>query len=211
MTLYYEKTGSGRPLVLVHGNGEDHTIFDEAVKVLSRRFTCYAVDSRGHGKNPPVSEYHYEEMADDIIDLMNELGLSDVCYCGFSDGGILGCLIAAKTDLIGRMVICGTNTRPDRIRKGFVKLMKFLYTFRRDPLIRLMLEEPDLSDELLAGIRAKTLVLAGSHDLVMEEDTLHIAEMIPDSECRIIAGEGHGSYIVHSTKIAGWIIGFCSK
>ena len=32
--LFYEKTGQGRPLIMVHGNSEDHTIFDEAVEVL---------------------------------------------------------------------------------------------------------------------------------------------------------------------------------
>ena len=46
--LFYTKTGQGRPLILVHGNSEDHTIFDEAVHVLREHFTCYAVDSRGH-------------------------------------------------------------------------------------------------------------------------------------------------------------------
>ena len=47
--LYYTKTGQGRPLIMVHGNGEDHTIFDEAVGVLKEHFTCYCIDSRGHG------------------------------------------------------------------------------------------------------------------------------------------------------------------
>ena len=45
--LYYTKTGQGRPLIMVHGNGEDHTIFDEAVGVLKEHFTCYCID--GHG------------------------------------------------------------------------------------------------------------------------------------------------------------------
>ena len=47
--LYYETHGSGRPLLMVHGNGEDHTIFDTAVDELKEHFTCYVVDSRGHG------------------------------------------------------------------------------------------------------------------------------------------------------------------
>ena len=38
--LYYEKTGHGRPLIMVHGNSEDHTIFKEAVEVLKEHFTC---------------------------------------------------------------------------------------------------------------------------------------------------------------------------
>ena len=49
--LYYEKTGAGRPLLMVHGNGEDHSIFNEAVKELKRDFCCYTVDSRGHGRS----------------------------------------------------------------------------------------------------------------------------------------------------------------
>ena len=43
--LYYEKTGQGRPLLLVHGNSEDHSIFNEAAAVLREDFCVYAVDS----------------------------------------------------------------------------------------------------------------------------------------------------------------------
>ena len=48
--LYYEKKGEGAPLIMLHGNGESHEIFDEATEVLKRKFTVYAIDSRGHGK-----------------------------------------------------------------------------------------------------------------------------------------------------------------
>ena len=51
INLYYEKTGQGRPLVMVHGNGESHEIFMEASEVLKESFTCYLPDSRGHGKS----------------------------------------------------------------------------------------------------------------------------------------------------------------
>ena len=54
--LFYTKTGNGRPLIMVHGNSEDHTIFDEAIGVLKEHFTCYAIDSRGHGKSSPCRE-----------------------------------------------------------------------------------------------------------------------------------------------------------
>ena len=57
--LYYEKTGHGRPLIMVHGNSEDHTIFKEAVEVLKEHFTCYTPDSRGHGQSSPCRELHY--------------------------------------------------------------------------------------------------------------------------------------------------------
>ena len=43
--LYYDVKGNGRPLILLHGNGEDHTIFEEAAEVLSQQYRCYLVDS----------------------------------------------------------------------------------------------------------------------------------------------------------------------
>ena len=47
--LFYEISGQGRPLILVHGNGEDHHIFDALVAKLKNHYTCYCIDSRGHG------------------------------------------------------------------------------------------------------------------------------------------------------------------
>ena len=68
--LYVEKTGQGPPLVMVHGNGEDHGIFREAAAVLGACHTCYCPDSRGHGASTPVTELHYEDMAADAVALM---------------------------------------------------------------------------------------------------------------------------------------------
>ena len=65
--LFYEKYGSGKPIILIHGNGEDHSIFDEIIPLLSNYFTVYAVDLRGHGKSSKINEYNYQDMADDIL------------------------------------------------------------------------------------------------------------------------------------------------
>ena len=64
--LYYEKHGEGNPLILLHGNEENHFIFDEAVEKLKKYYTVYTLDSRGHGQSEKVKEYHYQDMANDI-------------------------------------------------------------------------------------------------------------------------------------------------
>lgn len=51
--LYYRKLGRGKPLLLVHGNGESHEIYDKILTPLSRNYTVYAIDSRGCGKSDP--------------------------------------------------------------------------------------------------------------------------------------------------------------
>ena len=209
--IFYEQTGTGRPLVLVHGNGEDHTIFREAVDVLKEEFTCICPDSRGHGSSGPAAELHYDDMADDMTALMDELDLRDAVFCGFSDGGIVGLLAASRCERISTMITCGANLTPKGVKPGMRLLFRVMYLLKHDPLVGLMLNEPRISDGMLAGIKARTLVLAGSRDLIRREETERIARGIPGAELRILDGEGHGSYIVHSEKIAGLIREFAGR
>lgn len=211
INLYYEKTGQGRPLVMVHGNGESHEIFLEASEVLKESFTCYLPDSRGHGKSSPVSSLDYEEMAGDIIDFLEKLDLHDVVFYGFSDGGITGLLAAGRTDRISDLIVSGANLRPEGIKFLTRLAMSTAYFFKRDPKLALMVNQPHITSEDLKKIKARTLVLAGSRDLIKEEETRDIASGISGAELKILPGETHGSYIVHSRKIAGIIQEFCGK
>ncbi|MDD7391048.1 MAG: alpha/beta hydrolase [Lachnospiraceae bacterium] len=210
--LFYEVVGSGDPLVMVHGNGEDHTIFDKAVELLSLYFTCYLLDSRGHGGSQKVTEFHYDDMAEDVYRFIQALHLEHVTYYGFSDGGIIGLLLAsAHPDLLDKMIISGANTRPDAVRRWLAVVFKIINRIHRNPLFTLMLTEPHISREQLQAIKTPVLVLAGSKDLIVEEDTRFIAENIPDAELRILEGEGHETYIVHKTRVAELILEYCGK
>ena len=203
--LYYQKTGRGRPLIMVHGNSEDHTIFDAAVNVLKDHFTCYAIDSRGHGQSSPCRELHYDDMAQDMIAFMTELDLENVVFYGFSDGGIVGLLAARQCRRITDLIVSGANISTKGCKLSFRLLLRGMSIGKRDPMIELMQKEPDIDPAQLSAIRVPTLVLAGSKDLIRESETRLIAESIPGARLRILKGEKHGSYIVHSTKIAAII------
>jgi pimeloyl-ACP methyl ester carboxylesterase len=141
-----------------------------------------------------------------MVSFMEALDLRDVLFYGFSDGGIVGLLAAMKTDRITTLVTSGANVTPEGVKRRLVFLIKTLYIFSGNQKLRLMLKEPDIRPEQLQTIRAKTLVLAGEKDLVSEEETRLIAENIPGAQLRILRGEGHGSYIVHSTKFVKYIV-----
>ena len=87
--LYYEVHGSGMPLVMLHGNGEDHTTFSTLCAALQDRFQIFLFDTRGHGKSTPVSEYHYSDMAQDMTEALIQLFDGPIDLLGFSDGGII--------------------------------------------------------------------------------------------------------------------------
>ena len=200
--LFYTKTGQGRPLIMVHGNGEDHSIFDEAVGVLREHFTCYCIDSRGHGQSSPCRELHYRDMAEDMIAFMTELDLNDAAFYGFSDGGIVALLAAMECGRITNLVVSGANITTKGTTLPFRIFLKISSIRKNDPLIELMKNEPDIAPEELSRISVKTLVTAGSRDLIREPETRLIAESIPNARLMILKGETHGSYIVHSTRIA---------
>jgi len=206
--ISYEMVGTGRPMVLLHGNGEDHTIFDRTVHILEKKFTCYLPDTRGHGKSRWTGEFHYRDMAEDIVQFLEKLDLRDVALVGFSDGGIIGIMAAAKTKRITSLIACGANTRPEGLRSLYLLGMRIFHFVARRPLIRLMIREPDISDAELARVHAHTLIVAGEHDLIQRSETDHIAEKIPGAQKKILSGETHGSYIVHSEKLAHIILNF---
>ena len=79
--IFYEKSGAGRPLVMVHGNGEDHTIFDEAVRALRDEYCCYCLDSRCHGQSEDTRELHYRDMATDVIALLKGIQCQNGTSC----------------------------------------------------------------------------------------------------------------------------------
>ena len=114
----------------------------------------------------------------------------------------MGLLTASQTDRIGTLVVSGANLRPEGVKPGLLARLRLRQLLRPDPLAALMLREPDIRDEQLRAIRCETLVLAGSRDLIRESETRHIANTIPEAKLRILEGEDHGSYIVHSEKIA---------
>ena len=206
--LFYEVIGQGQPLLLVHGNGEDHHIFDALVNILKDQFTCYCIDSRGHGQSSLVDTYSYQAMAEDIIELINILELKNVVYYGFSDGGIIGLLIASQTELLDYLIVSGANTDPRGLKSNIYYLMKLSYWLKPDPKVKMMLEQPHLSNQQLNLIKAKTLVLAGSKDMIKESHTINLAHYISGSQLMILPGESHGSYIINSTKLAPLILDF---
>ena len=203
--LYYEKSGAGRPLLMVHGNGEDHSIFNEAVKELKRDFCCYTVDSRGHGRSSRVPTLHYEDMADDMIAFMEALNLRDAVFYGFSDGGVVGLIAASRCARITTLIVSGANLSPKGVARKIRLSIWAWNLLKPDDKLALMLREPQISEDTLRAIRAETLVLAGSGDLILPEETRRIAAGIPGAKLQIVQGEDHGSYIVHSTRIAAII------
>ena len=200
--IFYQMRGSGSPVLLVHGNGESHEIFAETADLLAKDHLVITPDSRCHGNSQDTQEISYDRMAEDMMGLIRQLELKHPVFYGFSDGGIVGLLIAMREpELLGRLIVSGANLNPMGLHWTTRVGIRLQDLFSRSKLTRLMLREPDIRPQDLGKIRVPTAVLAGQWDVVKRKHTLQIAEHIPGALLRIIPGEGHGSYIIHSTTL----------
>lgn len=201
--IFYQVTGSGFPIIFLHGNGEDHHIFDEAVMKLSQQYQCICIDSRYHGQSVHAGDLSYQQMAKDVFAVADELHLSAYDVIGFSDGAITALLLANMDTRIKHIVSMGANTKPKAI-KGYYRWTFYLQmiflaffslyqkkarlTFR---LYRLMLTQPQIEYAQLQNIHIPVLVLAGEFDMIKESDTKQIAKSLPYSILRIIKHGNH--------------------
>ena len=111
--LFYIDIGTGTPLIFLHGNGEDHTIFNASISFFQNKFRVIAIDSRGHGQstlgNKPLS---IPLLSSDIVDFINLFKLNDVILVGFSDGGNAALEVASTIqDKISKIIVVGSNTK----------------------------------------------------------------------------------------------------
>lgn len=207
--LLYEKTGEGAPLILLHGNDESHEIFDELCRELSDTFTVYAIDSRGQGGSATPKEYHYSDMKDDVYHFIRALEIEKPVVCGYSDGGIVALLLAvANSELLSSIIVCGANLTPKGLTASCRHNIRRLYKKTSSPLVKMMLEEPNISADDLSAITVPTLVCVGSEDIVKPKETQTILSAIPNATLHTFEGHTHGSYVKHSALLAPVILEF---
>lgn len=213
ITLHYAMIGEGKPIVLIHGNGEDHHLFDtEIVQLVNAGYRVYAPDSRGHGANAPLSEYHYSDMAEDVFCFIDALGLDKPALYGHSDGGIIGLMLEiSHPGTLSVLAVSGTNLSPEGLDPSFIEEFRTKNQVEPDPLVTLMLTEPHIDPESLKNIKIPVLVTAGENDLILPAETELIGKNIPDSTVIIVEGHDHGSYIASSEIMGEILIDFLEK
>ena len=84
--IAYERTGSGSPLVLVHGSLNDHNAWSAVLPAFAERHTVYAMDRRGRGESGPPADHALERQFEDVAAVIDAAG-EPVDLIGHSYGG----------------------------------------------------------------------------------------------------------------------------
>ena len=203
ISLCYTKQGAGPPLLLLHGNGEDGGYFTHQTDYFSRRYTVYAVDTRGHGRSPRgTAPFTIAQFAEDLSEFMDEQGILRAPILGFSDGGNIALTFAlAHPGRVSRLILNGANLDPSGVKARVQIPIIFCYKLAslfaekspqakaRAEMLGLMVNEPRIPPEALKELRLPVLVIAGTRDMIREAHTRMIAGALPDSRLVLIPGD----------------------
>jgi 3-oxoadipate enol-lactonase len=133
--IHYDLGGPIDAPVLVFSNslGETLSMWDPQTPVLQKQFRVLRYDTRGHGQSSVTpGPYTIEQLARDVLALLDELHIDRVYFCGLSMGGQTGMWLALNAaDRFHKLVLCNTaakigtpeiwNPRIEAIRKGGMK------------------------------------------------------------------------------------------
>jgi 3-oxoadipate enol-lactonase len=121
VSLAYEISGAGTPVVLIHGAQGDQTMFSGLVPVLARKYRVLTFDQRGSGlSEKPHAEYSIAQLADDTAALMEHAGLLNAHVIGVSMGGMIALEFALRHPEKTRTLVLGCTTPggPNAVRIG---------------------------------------------------------------------------------------------
>ena len=202
---HYLKSGTGPPVLLLHGGASDSRDWLSTMNSLSDIFTLYAPDLLGFGQNERNSDgYYLSEFGDFVLEFMDAVGLERPFLVGHSFGGRLSLEIALHhPERVQRLVLAdaaglGKVSRfGTALLTGFWVMRKLFRITQPYPTFRHREgDDPDWACvEQLPDLTVPTLIIWKRHDLYIPLAVARrAAELIPDARLTVIRGVGHAPH-----------------
>lgn len=223
--MYYEIYGQGSPLVLIHGGGSTiQTTFERVIPLLAQHRKIIAVELQAHGRtNDRNTDSSFEQDADDVAQLLENLHIEKADFFGFSNGATTALQIAIRhPTIVNKLVLASILTKRHGIPEQFWTFMqnasldnmpvqlKEAYLAVNNNLDGLLIMHErdanrmrhfqDIPDELISSVIAPVLIINGDKDIITNEHALEMNRLLPNSRLAIIPGV-HGEYIDEITTI----------
>jgi pimeloyl-ACP methyl ester carboxylesterase len=211
LKMYYEIHGNGKPLVLIHGGGSTiKSSFGHILPELAKTHQVIAVELQAHGHTHDIDRpLSFEQDADDVAALLNQLHIEKADILGFSNGGTTALQIAIRyPKLVNKLVLLAAaynreamlpffwdsmeqasiDQMPQPLKDAYLEANpdpKGLQTmFDRD--VARMVNFKDISDSAIKGIQAPALVINGDAEVVRAEHALALSHTLLHARLAIL-------------------------
>ncbi|MEK6780680.1 MAG: alpha/beta hydrolase [Bacteroidota bacterium] len=218
--IYYEEYGQGIPLLLLSGGGINRSIkdFEKCIPDLSKHYRIIAPDTPGQGRSEQMDSMNYETLTDYMSHFIDLLKLDSAYVMGWSDGGIVGLLLAEnRPDKIKKVLAVGANNGlkgaiPPDIDINIVKplpiddweknnkevIEKYMKTLPRDwkklvnDLNTMWYKHEDyFSKSVYDSINIPVMIVLGDRDEIIAEHGLEMHRLIKNSQFCVLPNTSH--------------------
>ncbi|HWV73310.1 MAG TPA: alpha/beta hydrolase [Pseudosphingobacterium sp.] len=222
LQLYYEIYGEGKPLLLLPGVLSGiRTAFGKLIPLLARKRQVIAIEFQGYGHTADISErpLSYEQLTEDVIELLHVLNLSQTDIFGYSTGAGVALQVAIrKPEVVRKLILASvsynSSGRHPKLKtlfspefmedalKGSPYEAEYLSTAVRPEdwsklIVKVRTFEQKLQDwsvDEIRNIKAPALIIAGDADIVLPE---HVIELY-----KLFGGGGLGELSMSSSQLA---------
>ncbi len=241
LAMNYQERGlpQGLPVVFVHGFPFSHAMWDAQMMALPQEIRAITYDVRGHGQSDAADgQFSIEYFVDDLIGLLDHLGIRQAVVCGLSMGGYVALRTAERhADRIRALVLCDTRSEADpneaKVKRagqakavkqtgskpfaeGFVKAVFAPDTFQNNPkaveTIKAIIEKTSpvaIAGTLLSAINVPTLIMVGELDtLTPPAASESMHKLIKGSSLHVIPRAAHMSNLENTGDFNGHLIEF---
>jgi pimeloyl-ACP methyl ester carboxylesterase len=211
--IFYTIYGKGDPVVLLHGGLGNSEHFGFQLPALIDKFQVIAIDSRGQGRSTkgkvPIT---YDQMAVDVIAVLDKLAIPRASVVGWSDGGEIALKLGiAYPDRVDRLFVFGANydsngSKPrngpsptfsgysSKCRSDYARMSRtgVSYNAMVDALLPLWRNPTGITKDQLRGIKAQVMMADGDHDEVIVLDQIEeMAQLIPNAQLKVFGAASH--------------------
>jgi pimeloyl-ACP methyl ester carboxylesterase len=232
LRLYYETRGTGRPLVLLHGGLMTIDLnFGPLLEPLAASRQVIAVELQGHGHTADTGRpMTIKALADDLIALLDHLGIAEADLFGFSLGGLVAYAVALGAPArVGKLIVASVDAQRPPGRESVplddgrmptpaeFQAMRDAYdAVAPDPAhfdefaaktAAMVHEFPGWTDEL-RSLQAPTLLIFGDRDFSPLPDVLETFALVPDAQLAVLPGTTHVGLTRRSGEVFALITPF---
>jgi pimeloyl-ACP methyl ester carboxylesterase len=233
ISLYYATFGQGAPVILLHGGLANSNYWGGQVPALARDHRVVVVDSRGHGRSTRSDQpYSYELMASDVVALMDHLKIDKAAVVGWSDGAIIGLVLAIHhPDRLTGVFAFAANYNPAGLREDLDKNPTFNAFIERcsqeyeqlsstpkeykdflAAIEKMWATEPNLTKDDLRAIRVPMVIADGDRDEAIRRDhTEEMAALIPGAGLLIQPNVSHFSMLQDAEQFTTDVLQFLAQ
>jgi pimeloyl-ACP methyl ester carboxylesterase len=214
--VYYEVHGTGRPIVLLHGGLLTIELsFGAMLGPLAQTRQVIAIELQGHGHTADTDrEFALDHLADDVVGVLDQLGIDTADFLGYSLGGLVSLQLAMRhPERAGRLAVLAVHFRADGYRPGIFDMGSELapteadFQAMHDAYVAVAPDPGgfeafaakasalpanlDWSADDLGSITAPALIVIGDRDFVRVEHAAQMSELIPDAQLAVLPNTTH--------------------